>query len=203
VAYLAARSFTTAGSPEILGLGSAALAFGVGILIYGWFTRAVLEARITVYDSTFFMAAVMHFCGVILLKSKPSLTRLKSRSKQGIVLLTYLVIFAIIAVVTWLLYRGVLPSMTIPRDLIQGISAILCIAAAVICFKIYLKSHTAFYYWYSLGLVLFAFGQLFLAQGDLESRVAWLGRASQYVGGIYFLVAILGAYRRARVPEVQ
>ena len=203
VSSIVAKSFTATGSPEILGLGGAVLAFGVGILIYGWFTRAVLNVRITVYDSTFFMAAVMHFCGVILLKSKISLSRLRLRQKQGIVLLSYLIIFAIIAVVTWLLYRGVLPSLTIPRDLIQGISAILCIAAAVICFKIYLKSHFAFYYWYSLGLVLFALGVLFISQGALESRIAWLGRTSQYVGGIYFLVSVLSAHQRARTPEVQ
>ncbi len=201
VAYIAARSFTITGSFEILGLGGAVLAFGAGILIYGWFTRAALEVRITVYDSTVFMAGLLHFIGVILMKARLNLSGLKSRHKRGTVLLSYLVIFTIIAVVTWLLYRGVLPSLTIPRDLIQGISAILCIAAAVICFKIYLKSHSAFYYWYSLGLVLFAFGVLFISQGKLESRVAWLGRTSQYMSDIYLLVAVLGAYRCARAPE--
>ncbi len=203
VASIAARNFTINGSFEMLGLGGAVLAFGVGILIYGWFTRAVLEVRITVYDSTFFMAAVMHFCGVILLKSKLSLSGLKFRHKWGTILLSYLGIIAIIVAVTWLLYRGVLPSLTVPRDLSHGISATLCIAAAVICFKIYLKSHFAFYYWYSLGLMLFTLGILFMSQGALESRVAWLGRVSQYVGGIYFLVAVLGAHQRARIPEVQ
>jgi len=201
VAYLAARSFIATGSPEILGLGGAVLAFGVGILIYGWFTRAVLEVRLTVYDSTVFMAAVMHLGGVILLKVGLSLFRLKCRQRQGIVLLSYLVICAIIIVVTWLLYRRVLPSLTISRDLIQGIATILCITAAVICYKIYRKSQDTFYYWYSLGLVLFALGTLFISQGELESRVAWLGRISQYIGGIYFLIAGLGTYRRAIIPE--
>ena len=200
VASIAARNFTITGSPEILGLGDAVLAFGVGILIYGWFTRAVLGVRITVYDSTFFMAAVMHFCGVILLKSKLSLSRLKLRQKQAIVLLSYLVIFVIIAVVTWLLYRGVLPSRTISRDLIHGAGAILYIASAVIYLKNYLKSGTVFYYWYSLGLVLFAFGILFASQGPLEGRLVWMGRASQYVGGIYFLMAVLSVRQRARTP---
>jgi len=203
VTYFAARVFTVTGSPEIFGLGGAVLAFGIGILIYGWFTRAVLNVRITVYDSTFFMAAVMHFCGVVLLKSKPSLSRLKLRQKQAIVLLSYLVIFVIIAVVTWLLYQGVLPSRTISRNLIHGVGAILYFASAVIYFKDYLKSGPVFYYWYSLGLVLFAFGILFASQGPLEGRLVWMGRVSQYAGGIYFLVAVLGAHQRARTLEVK
>jgi hypothetical protein len=202
VAYLAARSFATTGSPEMLGLGGAVLAFGVGILIYGWFTRAVLEVRFAVYDGTFLMAAVMHFYGIILMKSKLSMSGLKLRQKQAIVLLLYLLICVIIAVPTWLLYR-VLPSFTVPRDLFHLTGAVLCIAAAVIYFKIYRKSHLAFYYWYSLGLMLFTLGILFMSQGPLESRVAWLGRAGQYIGSIYFLVAVLGAHKRARKPEVQ
>lgn len=202
VAYLAARRFTATGSPEMLGLGGAVLAFGVGILIYGWFTRAVLEVRFAVYDGTFLMAAVMHFCGVILMKSKLSMSGLKLRQKQAIVLLSYLVICVIIAVVTWLLYL-VVTSFTVPRDLFHVTAAVLFIAAAVIYFKYYRKSHFDFYYWYSLGLILFTLGILFMSQGPLESRVAWLGRAGQYIGGIYFLVAVLGAHKRARTPEVQ
>ncbi len=191
VVFLVAKRFTGTGSPDMLGLGSGVLAFGVGILIYSWFTSAVLQTRITVYDSAFLMAGLLHFCGIILLQTKISLSGLKSSQKRAIVLLLYLLIIGIIGTVTYLLYRGALPAMSVSRDLAQGISAVLCTIAAVISFKIYLKSHLVFNYWYALGLVLFAFGQLFISQGDLESRLAWLGRASQYIGGTYFLVGVL------------
>jgi hypothetical protein len=203
VAYAAARRFITAGSFKILGLGGAVSAFGLGILVYGWFTSAALEVRATVYDTTFFMAALMHFCCVTLLKEKPSFSKLKLRQKQAIVLLFYSAIFAIIIAVTLLLYRGILPSLIIPRDLIQGVSAILCIVAAVICFRHYLKSQNAFYYWYSLGLMLFTFGVLFISQGALESRVAWLGRFSQYIGSVYFLIAVLSARQQEKMSQLQ
>jgi hypothetical protein len=197
-AYLAARNFSAKGAPEVLGLGGAVLAFGAGILVYGWFTRAVLNVRITVYDGTFFMAAAIHFCGVILLSLKSRFFKFKFRQRQAVVLLSYFVVLLIISAVTWLLYQDILPSRGISRDIIHGVGAVLCIASAVVYYRKYLKSGTAFYYWYSLGLMLFIFGILFASQGPLEGKLVWLGRVSMYAGGIYFLVAVLDAHQRLK-----
>jgi hypothetical protein len=198
VAILAARTFLDSGVPAVIGLGGGALAFGTGILVYSWFGRSVLEVRLTVYDSAVLMAAIIHLCGVIFLKLGLNASTLKTRPKQAIALLYNLVIIGIVVVVTWLLYREVLPTLIVTRGTAHAISAVLSVAAAVICLKNYLRVHAAFYYWYSLGLVLFALGVIFVGEGALESRIVWLGRLSQYLGGIYFLVAVLGVNRRAR-----
>ncbi len=79
----------------------------------------------------------------------------------------------------------------------------MCVVSALIYLRIYSKSRSDFYYWYSLGLILFAFGVIFISQGPLESGIAWSGRASQYAGGIYFLVSVVGANRRAGVRAVE
>jgi hypothetical protein len=210
VAYIAAKNFTISGSLEILGLGCALLAFGVGSLLYGWLVDAGLKTRITANCSGVFMASVMHLFGASLGMAKQRLINLEPKLKQSIVFLSYLGILVIVAFITWLAFRGVLPSFIITlidnievRDVIQGVAAILCFASALIYLRIYLKSRSDFYYWYSLGLILFAFGVIFISLGAVESRIAWLGRASQYAAGIYFLVSALGAYRQAGVRGVE
>jgi hypothetical protein len=87
--------------------------------------------------------------------------------------------------------------------MIRGVAAILCIASALIYLRIYFKSRSDFYYWYSLGLILFAFGVIFISQGALESPIAWLGRASQYASSIYVLVAVLRDHRQASDREMR
>jgi hypothetical protein len=215
VAYIAAKSFTISGSLEILGLGCAVVAFGFGSLLYSlfywWLADAGLNVRITANDSGILITSVIHLFGAGLGIAKRRLIESEPRLKQIIVFSSYLGILAIIAFVTWLAFRGVITSFLIPladtpltgtievRDVIKGVAAILCVASALIYLRIYFKSRSDFYYWYSLGLILFAFGVVFISQGTLESWIAWLGRASQYAGGIYFLVSVLSASRRARV----
>jgi hypothetical protein len=221
VAYIAAKSFTILGSLEILGLGCAVVAFGFGSLLYSlfywWPTDAGLNARITANYSGILIASIMHLFGAGSVMAKRRLINLEPRLKQRIVFLSHLGILVIIAFATWLAFRGVIPSFPIPLtdapmigsigvgDVIKGVAAILCIASALVYLRIYFRSRSDFCYWYSLGLILLAFGVIFVGQGALESRIAWLGRASQYAGGIYFLVSVLSADIRAgvRAPEMR
>ena len=219
VAYIAAKSFMFCGSFEIWGLGCAVLAFGFGSLLYSlfywWLADAGINVRITANDSGVLIASIMHLFGAGLgmaerrhLKSGPGL-------KREIVFLSYLGILAIIAFVTWLALRGVITLFLIPltetpptgiitvRDVIKGVAFIFCVASALVYLRLYFKSRLNFYYWYSLGLILFAFGVIFISQGALESRLAWLGRVSQFSGGIYFLVSVLSDNRRARVGAIE
>lgn len=209
VAYIAAKNFIISGSLEVLGIGCALLAFGGGSLLYGWLGDAGLNTRITANYSGVLIASAMHLFGAGLGMAKRHLIKSEPKLKQRIIFLSYLGILVIIAFVTWLAFRGVLPSFIIPlidtievRDVIQGVAAILCFASALIYLRIYFSSRSDFHYWYSLGLILFAFGVIFISLGAVESRIAWLGRASQYAAGSYFLVSVLGSYRRAGVRGV-
>jgi hypothetical protein len=196
VAYLAAGSYSREGKPETLFLGIAALAFGTGILVYSWFTGVSLDARLTVYDASFLILAFSHFLGMLFGKLKLNAERPARRHIYTPV--AYSGIFLVIVAVAWFLHSGVLPSLLIPRAWAHGIGAIVCLAAAAVYCLDFIKSRSDFYYWYFLGLVLFASGVLFMAQGPLESRIAWLGRAAQYCGYVYFLKAAFSAYRQAR-----
>jgi hypothetical protein len=203
VAVIAARIFMLNRSFEIIGAGSAMLVFGIGILIYGWFNYAGLNVRITIYDSIVLLAALLHFTGVILTKVRLNTSGLNLRYTLTFVVLIFLGFIAIIIVFTWLLYRGILPSSIILRDLKHIVAAIFSLTAAYFCYVVYIKSHSGFHYWYSLGLVLFAFGVFIISRGALESRVAWLGRFSLYLSCTYLLVAVFSAYRRINTPDVK
>jgi hypothetical protein len=215
VAYFAAKTFTVSGLLEIWGLGCAIVAFGFSSLLYSlfywWLADTGLNLRITVNDSGILIGSIMHLLGASLGMTKYRLTKSDPRPKQRIVFLSYLGMLVVIAFVTWLAFRDVLTSFLTPltsiplagtievRDVVRGVAAILCVASAIIYFRIYLKSRSDFHYWYSLGLMLFAFGVVFISQGALESRVAWMGRVSQYISGLYFLLAILSACRLVRI----
>jgi hypothetical protein len=210
VAYFAAKAFAVSGSLETWGLGCAVVAFGLSSLLYSlffwWVVDTGLNLRIIVNDSGILIASIMHLLGASLGIVKQRLTVSDLRLKQRIVFLSYLGILVVIALVAWLAFRDVITSFLMPltgtievRDAIRGVAAILCVASAIIYLRIYLKSRSNFHYWYSLGLILFAFGVVFMSQGALESRIGWLGRVSQYIGGFYFLLSILSAYRLVRI----
>jgi hypothetical protein len=122
----------------------------------------------------------------------------KTRFNLWIVITVYAVVLLLIAIITWLacegtitIFTGTLAGNLAVRDVTHGIAAIFCVGAALIYVGKYRNSRADVYFWYSLGLILFAAGVLFISRGHLESRIAWLGRVSQYLAFIYFFLAAI------------
>ena len=204
--FIASRYYLKSGSYEILALGSGTLAFGFSIVIYGWLTSANLNTRITAYDSGVLLASIIYLVGAISsIKRRTPL--IKSRG-AGIILV-YIVVILLISGITWLAYRDVITVLLSQisehisaRDVVQGIAAVCCVGSALIYLRRYRRSRMDMYFWYTLGLVLFAAGVLFISRGNLESRVAWLGRFSQYVGEIFLLAAAVSPYLQPEKNEI-
>ena len=204
VAYFATRSYLAVGAPVILGLGGAALAFGMGSLFKSW-ANLGLDVTITVDESAALIASILHLVTAHVGIFQKGISDSESRGKSRLILGYYLGVIVCIALVIWLVHQSVIPSFAaaeetsrLLRDIVAGITSIFLLAAAVINFINYYKSGTGFYYWYALGLVLFAFGVFFISQGAVESRVAWLGRTAHYFGGIYFLISVTVSYWMAK-----
>ena len=204
VVGIAARTYAVTGSPPLLWLSCGALAFGVCGLLRGWFAGQGLNVVIVSYDGAALLASVLHLIGASLCMAKPHRTELVLSRKWWVILAGYLGVLVGIALVAWLAHQSVIPPFHVPgegptllRAVIRWIAIFLFLAASTICFGVYFKLRTDFHYWYSLGLVLFTFGLIFMSLGSIDSRVAWVGLASQYAGGIYLLVAVLGAYKLA------
>lgn len=201
--YFATGYYLRSGSPEILALGCGILAFGFGIVLYSWLSGADLNTRITVYDSGVLLASAVYLSGSVFGIIKKDTCGWKSGWNKPVIL--YAAIICIITIIAWLAHQDVITAFTYrftehlsAREIVQGMAAICCVSTALIYLMKYRGSRADTYFWYSLGLVLFAAGVIFISRGHLESRIAWLGRLSQYVAGIYFLITALVAGKRLR-----
>ncbi len=203
VVYYAARYYRRSGSPLAFGLGGAVLAFGFSILLYGWLSNTDLNTRITAYDSGVFIAALIHAIGAgYVFLNRESISSSQTSRKLTLIIY-YPLILVVISLVTWLAHKDIITYITTSlgthlatRDIVQGVVFIICIATASIYLRHYIKARVDSAFWYSLGLVLFAAGVIFISRGPLESRIAWLGRASQYAGSLYMLMAAFSIYRQ-------
>jgi hypothetical protein len=199
VIYFAARGYKINRMPEILGLNFAVFSFGLSVLVYAWFTGKSLNAHLASYDIGILLASVFHLVGMIYGKTRLANTKTGLNINFWAVIIFYLGIAGVIGLVTWLassnivVVTGTMTGDSSTRGIIHGIAVILMLAAAFVYLKNYTKKHADFYYWYGLGLVLLACGVFFITISQLEGRVAWSGRACQYVSSIYFLVAAVNS----------
>ena len=203
--YFTVKHYYQSGSVEVLALGAGVFAFGFSIVLYGCLPNSDLNTRITVYDSGVLLTSMIYLGGAIYNLKNQGLSAGKFRSSILSITVIYTSIILIISVITWLASQDIVTffpyKFTVhfsTREIVQVIAAVFCVSGAIIYLRKYLDSHNDIYFWYSLGLILFAAGVIFISRGPLESRVAWLGRASQYVAWIYFFTAALSSYKQLR-----
>jgi len=214
VAYLSAKSYLTTGSLSLLLLGSGVLAFGAGNYVVGWLLGAPGGAEVgaTIHSTGALFGSVFHLVSAasILAAVTPETVR---RLRKFQVMIAYLGVLAFIAVLTIAVLQGAIPPFFIYRigvtPLRQGVlgTAVALFAISSLLFmRSFFKSKSGFLYWYFLGLALIAVGlsALFL-QRAVGSPMGWAGRSAQYLGSIYFLIAVLttikGAPTKGIPPE--
>lgn len=201
VAYVAARRAAVSISSQVLWLGCGVLALGAGSLFYGWLPAEELNTRITANEGAALIASALYLTGAVVEVTKPHLANPEFWRRSQIVLLCYLGIIAGIAVVTLLAFRGVIPSFyvleksVLLRSAVRITTIVLFLVSSFVYLWMYSRSQTAFRFWCFLGVSLFAQGSIFIFLGSVEGLVAWIGRAAQYAGGIYLLVAVLNSDR--------
>jgi hypothetical protein len=202
VAYIAARNFMITGSWYMLWLGGGALAYGVGSLFREWLIGKGLTTPITIYNIVALIASVIHLTGATLSMAKMRIPNPELKQKPRIVLYYYLGILTGISLTILLIFRELIPPLYAPdesyvqiKDIVRGIATVFFLASSFIYLRLYYKSRNDFLYFYSLGLVLFAFCLISLSLGAADTRISWLGRVSQYAGNIYLLAAVVCAYR--------
>lgn len=207
VAYVAGMSYLRGGPRALLLLGCGALALGLGGVSAGLIIGAPggPNANVTVYDSGVLLGALLHFVGALLmLVGVTRQTHQKRRVPR--VLLPYLAIALFTASLTFAALQGVLPTFfvqdvgaTLLGATVLVAAATLFAASGVFFGALYLRTRAGFLYWYCLALGLFAVGlACVLIQESVGNLLGWAGRGAQYLGGAYFLVAVLAAVREAR-----
>lgn len=196
VAYFSAKNYVVTGAPILLGLGCASLFLGLGRLFKCWMTGLDVHINITIDESATLLASIIHLVAAGIDISKRSTRNPAAGVKSRIILGFYLGVLVCFALIVLLVLQGRIPLFSVLgiRGIISETTAVFFLAAAVIGFITYYRSRGDFYYWYSLGLVFFSFGVMFMGLGAVESKLAWSGRISQYLGNIFFLVSVLSLY---------
>jgi hypothetical protein len=88
--------------------------------------------------------------------------------------------------------QGVGP--TVLRQVVLGAAITLLAASGLLVARTYLMSKSTVLYSYSLGLLLVALGLgAVFFQKAVGSELGWVGRITQYLGGIYLLGSVLAA----------
>jgi PAS domain S-box-containing protein len=209
VAYIAMRNYKATGRIQILLLGGGVLAFGIGGVVAG-LARGVPGAganlNVTIYNTGALIGAMFHFAAAFLLLAGVS-PEVGSKGKAFWLASSYLGLTVFMALFSIASLKGFIPPFFIqgvgPTTLRQWVLAsadILFAFSFFIFMGSYLKNGEGFLYWYSLALALTSISlTAFFIESAVGSPVGWTGRLSQYLGGIYFLTAIMTAIRSAQV----
>ncbi len=211
VAYLAWRGFAVSGQVQILLFGGGALSLGMAtvlgsvifLLIGQGNAASAIHNTGTLLSSILFLTGVaVGLGGGALFKSQRHRKWLAFGVNAAVLLLPFLF---------WALSEtGVIPAFfikgqggTLLRTVVLNTALSLFAISGLAFLWLNRRTSGSFLHWYGLGILLFALGLYawqFVKVSD--DSFSWLGRLTQYLGGVYFVIAILTAVREARAARV-
>jgi PAS domain S-box-containing protein len=209
IAFLAARAYAAQGSRAFLWLGCGMVAFGLGSLLSGWgIERFGQNYVVTLHNVGSLFGGPLHLVSAGLLARGIPSARGLSRRRAGIASgCAYGIVAALLLLVSRLTIAGALPVFFVQGtgpSFIRQVSLIFAAASyilsAMLLVVLYAQTGMAFLRLYANALFLMAIGLAsFLLTKNVGGLLAWIGRASQYAGGAYFIAALVAASRDARM----
>jgi PAS domain S-box-containing protein len=211
VAYFSMKSYLADGMISLLFLGSGSISLGVTNLATGWLMHIPggQNLNVTLFNCGAMIAGLLHFVGAVITTVKES-KKSRPGTRKILLVLAYSAAAWVILLLGFLSFKGVLPRFYLPyigptliRQFVLGTALILFALSSVIFLRIYYHSRSNFFYWYSSALTLFAGGLMgVFMMRTLDDPINWIGRMSQYLGGVYLLVAVMIAVRMARTRDI-
>jgi PAS domain S-box-containing protein len=208
VALIAVGNFAAAGSLQMLWLGTGVLAFGSGAAAAG-FLRDVpglgANLNVTISNCSALVGAVFHCAAALaLLAGAPAGAAVRRRGLTAALWYGGALLF--VAALTLAALRGILPRFFIQgsgptplRQWVLGSADLMFVFSSVVFLVRFARNGEPFLFWYACALALTGISlTAFFIQTSVGSAIGWTGRFSQYVGGAYFLAAVLTALRSAR-----
>jgi two-component system CheB/CheR fusion protein len=208
VAGIAWRNYVSTGRVQVLLLGCGMLVFGLGgVLAAG--IRGLpggANLNVTVYNTSALLGALLHVTAALMLAGDLA-PETGGRSRLGWLCLGYGASVLAIGALTLASLKGAVPVFFIQgvgptplRQQVLSAAIILFLFSSLVFLATYRRNGEPFLFWYAGGLALTAIslGGFFI-QNSVGSPVGWTGRAAQYLGGVYFLAALLSAERQARL----
>jgi hypothetical protein len=201
VVALVGKSFIRSGAPGLLMLGCGVLNWGAAATFGAVALGHGINAAVTIHNTLVWLAALCHLSGVVL-----SRKRYRAMRMPGLALaLAYACTLCLAWLVDVLTMEGMTPLFFVQghggtpvRQFVIGSAIVLFGVTAAELWRANRPSPSAFVQWYAAALLLVAVGLLgVLIQPVLGGALSWTGRAAQYLGGIYMLMAAIAAVRES------
>lgn len=194
IAFLCLREYSGTGRRVVLFLGGGTLLYGSANLAAGLMLHR-FNSALTTY------ALLTMAAGACILAASVSCLFLKkdgvaSAHRNGYYI--YGAILVLVGLLARIALADVFPPFFIPklgptpiRQFVMSVSVLeFAIAGAGFCF-LYVRRARPPLVWYGMGSILIALGLVLVAMVPTGTAVNWLGRSSQYLGGVYLLIALL------------
>ncbi len=195
VAGISAKSYLNFGYRNILFLGSSLVISGLVSIISGWATNFDVNFAVTVFNVGMLVFAVLQLASVILTPNTFSVEVAGLKRKLLFAYSLAIAFVVVLSAISWLNWMPMFfaPTGTTPiRQLVLWSAILLLLISCILFLWRYSQSKSESLYWYALGLGSFAIGLFGVAAGSyVGNYIGWAGRLAQYIGGIYFLIAIL------------
>lgn len=200
VAYLAGKSHSATGIFAFLMSGCGLVFFSISNLYAGWVMplAGTPNPTVTLHNLGSLLAGIFQLMGVhYLLQELAGTPTTKVRvSSYGWI---YAGIFLFVSLLAFFAFHGKLPVFFDPntgpsvlRQFVLYGAISLFVAAGLFFIEIYIATSTEFAYWYGLALWLIAIGlTCVMLQPSVGSMIGWTGRAAQYIGSVYFIIAFI------------
>jgi len=204
-AYLIGRSFLVTRSPGLLLLGCGMVIWGLAGIV-GTVAGLAGAPPVVIHNTCVWISAGCHLAGVIISLGSTRKLRAGRLWLAG----GYVAALGAVALVALLALAGWLPTFfvqgqggTMVREMVLGSAVAMFAFTAILLWTGSRGAVSAFTQWYVLALALIAVG-LFgvMVQASTGTLVGWTGRAAQFLGGAYMLVAAFASRREPGLPGI-
>ena len=201
IAYLIGRSFLIRGTPGLLMLGCGVIIWGTAGLVGIVASHFDINVFVTIHNLCVWLSALCHLAGAVL-SLRP---RRAMREASLWLAAAYTVALGCVGLVTLSALAGWTPIFFVQgqggtplRYLVLGSATAMFVLAAVLLKGTSRRPLSAFLYWYTLALGLIAVGLFgIMIESVHAGSLSWTGRAAQFLGGAYMLIAAIASVRES------
>ena len=201
VAVLVGRSYLARSSPGLLLLGCGVIIWGAAGTLVPVLLPHGTNALISGHNSLVWFSAICQLAGVLL-----SLRSWRPPRLPGLMLaVAYAGALCFVWLVTMLAVERWMPEFfaqgqggTPLRTFILGSAIVMFALSAAVLWRANRPSPSAFVRWYGMAMLLIATGLLGIMLEEVHGGpLSWTGRAAQFLGGAYILVAAIASVRES------
>lgn len=209
VCFLSLRSYLVTGTASLIMLGGGALAFAVGSFVAGFLLSRGPNAVVTIHNGSVLLAGVLHMTGAFFALQGVLPEETVWRRKLHVAVMTGAILVTV-GVATFCLLRGWLPVFfiqgqgpTLLRQYVLGAAALSFLLASLMLLKHKARQEGRFLAIYAMALLLVFIGlTCIFYQKSFGSPLGWTGRISQYLAGVYFIVAVLDCMKESHIKGI-